>query len=348
MDNPPKKIPKNFTQLCDALINRNVTGDRDDILQYVTHLNYYIIGMYSYKLQKKHHGFAENGSHFIDGTTLQDIKKYYLFDRKLAQLILEYLTIIEESFKSLCANILMSTNETYWPHLSEEIINSENSRGFYKQLIFSYTSIFKDEKANRIYAKHLVKEMRRRTRSRYGICDIPRESFPNKIKDFLEDNPELEEYVLYMPLNLCIIYIDFQKTLFLYKGIKSTLCKQNIANIYGLDINTLDKLIQQLVHLRNRCAHPTQNYISEDFESIENIKGLPKLLKNDGRLEHNKLLRQLEILQYFLKQIDPEENSFAEELKALVDKQENPKILQDMGCKNLEEPIWDHPLWKAE
>ena len=342
-------------ELAEIAISNGLGGKKNDIINFITHHNYYTFGLYAYKFKQKYHK-ANSSDKYCEGISLQDIKESYLFDQELSNCISFHLGILENSFKALVVNKFMHSSKTYWPHLTESFFSAELY--FYSDIVTLFDKIKNDRQAGAHHVKELYKNEINNKDNKYPIHSINLSAnLSTNLKRKLEQNPkvkqaneqeldkitkitkdekwceilkkyELARYLVFSPLSLLATYMDFKQVLSLYKGIKNKKCREDIADIYGLESKELEKLIQLMIHLRNRCAHPTKNYSAKDFGSSKVISPKFKKTIEYSLYEDKSVFLHLAILQYFLKKIAPEGNTFQKDLKDILDKYSESEFLK--------------------
>ena len=393
---------KTLQELAELAISNGLGGEKNDIIDFITHHNYYTFGLYAYKFKQKYHK-GNSSDKYLEGISLQDIKDSYLFDQELSNCISFHLGILENSFKALVVNKFMYFSETYWPHLTEDLFNSKKTPSFYPQILDLFNRIRNGDQAGSHHVKELYENEINNKEEKYPVSLIKKlskslskslsektnlaTSNPAneqeldkiiKITKITEDKEwceilkkyELARYLVFSPLHLLVTYMNFTQVLWLYRGIINEECRTGIADIYGLESKELEKLIQLMIHLRNRCAHPTKNYSAKDFGSSKVISPKFKKTIEYSLYEDKSVFLHLAILQYFLKKIDPKGNTFQKDLKSLLDKYNASEFLKyeldesDIDKKPIKKPkkhahrlplvmgvkdpsdIWKSELWK--
>ncbi len=366
---------KNFEALQKELKEKFnfINADDKEILSYVSHNNYYLLGKYWYK-------FSRNGEEKRPRLDFKEIQAPYIFDKKLSLLLLKYLLVLENSFKSIFVNKLICSANHYFPHLSEKHFNIENYI-FRKILKITLDVILKDSDRNKTGRAYLES-----LKENYGnATENIAENDYNKVFEFLlkdeysKDVKTIKEstqnYIAakntinQSPLFILVDLFDFRDTINLYIGMKNTKLKEEIAELYGCNnTDEFKKILNYLCFLRNRCAHPARNYCAFDFKEVnkEIISSFTEDLIRLEDYEENSISIHIAILQYFLKKIEYvdfiDDKSFIQEFKLLIErfsKYSFPRyekaskgiekkthcILLSMGFKEYES-VWKQDLWK--
>ncbi len=356
--------------------------EKAKITLYLRHNNEYTLGMYHYKMLCGYDDTYKYGSDMnqYKNITVYDLQQPYLFDQKLSQLIMKYLIILENSFKAVVCNNFIGCGH-YYPHIDGSkftIDDSRKNRGFAKNVIKIYEKIIEDNKANGGYVKSLIEDIEK-NKSRYekniDIDSLKKglsyygESY-GKFKNIesIEDEMKKDktlEYLYNVPIFLLVNFLDFRQALYLYRGVKNESVQVEIAKIYNCnDIEKFDKLIELMIFLRNRCAHPTRNYSAKDFEKVD--KKLLESLTDESNLpdiecyKSDQIFIHLALLQYLLRQIDPKNVGFKDELYTLITQQCKNKFLRFENIHEVhinkidrliismggDEDVWEQQLWK--
>ena len=189
--------------------------------------------------------FFDSNRKFYQGTTFDELYSTFLFDRNLRNILFKNLLVVENNIKS--------------------IISYQLSKKYgYKEVDYLNPKNFTQD----------IKESRR-------VEDVL-----NKMKRQIRINGEKHtatyHYITkykYVPLWILVKVLSFGLINELY-GILKEEDKQEIADIYKIDKDTLKVYIQLLSNYRNLCAHEdivfnhkTQTYINDTkYHSLLNIK----------------------------------------------------------------------------
>lgn len=189
--------------------------------------------------------FFDKNRKFFHGTTFNELYSTFLFDRNIRNILFKNLLVVENNIKS--------------------IISYQLSKKYgYKEVEYLNPKNFTQD----------IKERRR-------VDDVL-----NKMKRQIRINGEKHTATFhymtkynYVPLWILVKVLSFGLINELY-GILKEEDKDEIANYYGIDKDTLKVYIQLLSNYRNLCAHEdmvydhkTQTYIDDTkYHSLLNLK----------------------------------------------------------------------------
>lgn len=100
---PPCKAFKTFEDQAELLITRHLEADKDDLLRRLKAINYYRLTGYLHifrETKTDHQGNRTKTDGYRNGTTLDLVWKYYLFDRRLRLLLLDAIERIEIALRT--------------------------------------------------------------------------------------------------------------------------------------------------------------------------------------------------------------------------------------------------------
>ena len=179
--------------------------------------------------------FYNSNRKFIHGTTFEELYSTFLFDRNLRNLLFKNLLVIENNIKSIISYQLSKK----YGYKEQDYLNPKN-----------FTRDMKE--ARRV--DDVLSKMKRQIRIN-GEKHTATFHYMSKYK--------------YVPLWILVKVLSFGLINELF-GILKEEDKQEIADIYGLDKETLKIYIQLLSNYRNLCAHEdivfdhkTQVYIDD-------------------------------------------------------------------------------------
>lgn len=190
--------------------------------------------------------YTENRK-FIKGTKFKELYATFLFDRNLRNVLFKNLLIIENNLKSIISYQLSKK----YGYKERDYLNPKN-----------FTQDFKEERR---------------------VSDVL-----NKINRQIRVNGEKHSATFhymnkynYVPLWVLVKVLSFGLINELY-GILKESDKEDIANIYGIDKDTLKIYIQLLSNYRNLCAHEDVVYDHRTQIFIDDTKyhGLLNLKRN--------------------------------------------------------------------
>ena len=189
--------------------------------------------------------FYTNNRKFINGTTFEELYSTFLFDRNLRNILFKNLLVVENNIKSIISYQLSKK----YGYKEQDYLNPKN-----------FTRDMKE--ARRV--DDVLNKMKRQIRIN-GEKHTATFHYMNKYK--------------YVPLWILVKVLSFGLINELF-GILKEEDKQEIADIYGLDKETLKVYIQLLSNYRNLCAHEdivfdhkTQVYIDDTkYHSLLGLK----------------------------------------------------------------------------
>ena len=189
--------------------------------------------------------FYDNNRKFLKGTTFSELYSAFLFDRNLRNVLFKNLLVLENNVKSIISYQLSKK----YGYKESDYLNPKN-----------FTRDIKE--ARRV--EDVLSKMKRQIRIN-GEKHTATFHYMTKYK--------------YVPLWILVKVLSFGLINELY-GILKEEDKQEIADIYGLDKETLKIYIQLLSNYRNLCAHEdivfdhkTQVYIDDTkYHSLLGLK----------------------------------------------------------------------------
>ena len=276
----PNKIRYNkqhlsVTEQINQLKVRNMEFiDEEFAKHYLSHLNYYRLTAYWLPYEENHVTHR-----FKNGTTFEDVYKYYKFDREFRVLILEAIEKIEVSIRTQMAHELSMKYGSH-PHLEESIFLDSTRYG--KGL-----ATLKKEyrRSDEVYAKH----------------------FQNK---YLETLPPIWVSVELMSLGQISQW---------YSNIQKRQDRQVIAKKYNLDEKILKSFLHHLTIIRNICAHHSRLWnrkLRVDTRLANTPESLKNSFTSNNANKRN-IFNTLVYIKYLLDTIEPE-HVWDKKLKTLV------------------------------
>lgn len=104
MSNIHLKEPKTFKEQLNILKDKNVIIDNEELaLNTLSKINYYRLSAYGLTLKKKDKDL------YKDGVSFRQIKRIYDFDKRLRELLLYHLEIVEVEFRTKIAYFMCMT-----------------------------------------------------------------------------------------------------------------------------------------------------------------------------------------------------------------------------------------------
>ena len=290
---------KSFLSIDDQiqrLQQRNVIISNTEIAkQYLTLNNYYnVINSCARDFLRK----DTISDEYLDGTTFEEIIAIHKFENELKHDILEYLLLIEKHLKSTIAHAFCSKHSDLYACLSKDSYN------------FNQSNMLNIAKTIEILAKNITEQINQK--------------IPNPIKHYAKDHQDVPMYVL-------INELTFGNVVYLFKIMQHTE-RAEIINIFNSimyeNLNDFDKMLDNLLNLRNTTAHNSSLFTFKCRGNISYIKSLherfniaadaPKqdlyniiitfacfLPKNDFRKLYNSILKRCKRLNQKLHTISP-------------------------------------------
>jgi len=241
---------------------------------YLSHLNYYRLSAYWLPYEENHSTHI-----FKNGTTFENIYKYYKFDRELRVWVLEAIEKIEVSIRTQMAHELSIKYGTH-PHLEESIFLDNDK---YKKGLSSWIKEYK--RSNEDYSKHFQKK-------------------------YLEDLPPIWVSVELMSLGQISQW---------YSNIKQRKDRQVIAKKYQLDEKILKSFLHHLTIVRNICAHHGRLWNRKfriDTKLANSPENLKNSFTDIGTNKRN-IFNTIVYIKYLLDIIEPD-HEWHHKLKVLV------------------------------
>ncbi|MCL2284396.1 MAG: Abi family protein [Fibromonadales bacterium] len=255
-----------------------------------------------YRLGSYWHSFLENKQNkkFKENTSFDSAFEIYKFDMNLRKIIIAEIEKIEVAFRSKMAHILSLSNGSFW--LEKRDLFSKSCE--YKSLISK------------------VKEEIKRSDERLIV------SFK---KEYSNDIP---------PTFMLLEITSFGTLSKLYKNLKSSKEKQEIASFFGLFDKAFESWLYSLVYVRNVCAHYARLW-NRKMRIIPVHPGTHKnQWLNNRQIPNNRMYFILSMLIYLLNIINPK-HSFKQKLSALFSKYSSiDKAAMGFPTNWQEEPLW--------
>ena len=244
---------------------------------------------------------------YLDGTTFDEIIAIHKFENELKHDILEYLLLIEKHLKSTIAHAFCSKHSDLYACLSKDSYN------------FNQSNMLNIAKTIEILAKNITEQINQK--------------IPNPIKHYAKDHQDVPMYVL-------INELTFGNVVYLFKIMQhaeraeiinifnSIMCENLNDSSSKIFPNDFDKMLDNLLNLRNTTAHNSSLFTFKCRGNISYIKSLherfniaadaPKqdlyniiitfacfLPKNDFRKLYNSILKRCKRLNQKLHTISP-------------------------------------------
>jgi abortive infection bacteriophage resistance protein len=251
-----------------------------------------------YRLSSYWHPFLKDKQKkiFIENANFDNVSKLYDFDADLRKIVMAELGKIEVVVRSKMVHILSLANDTYW-------LEKKDLFSSFKEYVTT--------------ASKIIGEVKRSDES--FIID-----FKNKYSNEIP------------PAFMVIETTTFGTLSKLYKNLKVSEHKREIAHFFNLSIEIFESWLHSLSYVRNICAHHSRLW-------NKRLQITPKTNKNiwlDKTQNCRRIYIILSIIAYLLKIINPE-RSFKQELDALFLKY--PSI--DKIAMGFPDGWEEYPLW---
>lgn len=262
--------------------------------------NYFFLNGYRHLFLK-----SANEKRFIEGTTFEEVYSLFLFDRAFRNIIFKNLLIIENSIKSIIAYQLSKK----YGYKESDYLKARN-----------FTHIH--QKSRQV--NDLIKKMKRQVR-----INAPQHAATMHY---------VNNYG-YIPLWVLVKVLSFGIVGELYSVLKRE-DQDSIAEVYGIDAETLQNYLPILANYRNLCAHEDivfENRTQRHLEETVYHK-LLKLEKVEG--EYVQGINDIFALVIIIKQLltETEFKNLTEEIKHILENLEYnlktitvDKVLTRMG-----------------
>lgn len=232
----PCKTFKTFEEQAEQLITRHLEANKDDLICRLKAVNYYRLTGYLHIFRETeidHQGHRIKANVYRNGTTLDLVWKYYLFDRRLRLLLLDAIERIE---------ITLRTHVAYYWAKSTKCSNPQKFSTSYKPDF------------NKIFRSGSFEQTRSR---RKDLLNFFQRSFDHSIDDCVLHHKEdlgirnVEDLPIWVFVELSTI----GELAWLFSGLKNELQKEIASNFKCPDIVFFTSLIALIHRARNACAH---------------------------------------------------------------------------------------------
>ncbi|QIH77014.1 Abi family protein [Macrococcoides canis] len=225
--------------------------DKEKARSYLLRNNYYnVVNMYS-KL------FQENVNKYLPNTYFEDIKALHIYDTEIKALLMKYILIAEKHFKSIFAHYFA---EKYHDLQAFSYLNTSN---------YKTETPFEITKTLSFISK--------------TINDQIRSSKNNSVKHNFQKHKDVPIWVIVNELsfgNIIKLYkFSDDKTRNKVAIELSTILKTNINKHIKLEPDYIDKILQNILDIRNCVAH---NNKLLNFKCKNNFKYLKPLYQDTG------------------------------------------------------------------
>lgn len=271
------KKPETAEQHCSILIERGlIIADKERAIKYLNTVGYFRLTGYMFHLQ------SDDGKHiFVAGTKFEEVIKLYQFDKKLRNIISEYLERIEICLRAKLTDKYSIQYGFFW---------------------YNDYNLFEDREIFDTINKEIQ-----------DTFSAPKEQFLKKFK-FKYTSETIP------PSNMALEILSLGKLARLYKALKNREGKSEIATEFNLPTNVITSWFIYLANVRNICAHHSRLWnkkVTVDrpiFPSREKYKFKGKSFDDSNTT----LYGIISIIDRLLISFNPE-NGFTEKIEKLID-----------------------------
>ncbi len=232
------KIFKNLDEQIDILRSKGlVINNIDKAKEILFRENYFFISGYR-------HLFMANkkDSHFINGTTFEELYSMFSFDRKIRNIFFSFILIIENNMKSIISYQLSKK----YGYKEKDYLNPNN------------------------FTQDAMK-----TRQVYDILNKMRRQIRINGREHTATLHYIDNYG-YVPMWILVKVLSFGIISEFY-GILKSEDQTRISEVYGLEVETLMIYLSLVSNYRNICAHEEVLYDHRTQRSIPDCKYHQKL-----------------------------------------------------------------------
>jgi len=255
-----------------------------------------------YRLSSYWHPFLEDKQNktFKENANFDSVFKLYKFDADLRKIIMAEIVKIEIALRSKMAYVLSLSNDSFW---------------FENEKLFS---------CSKAYASLISKIKEEIDRSEESFIISFKREFSNNIP----------------PAFMVLEITSFGTLSKLYKYLKSSKEKQEIANFFGLLDKAFESWLHSLVYVRNICAHHARLWNREMRISPLHPKASKNKWLDNKQVCNNRIYFVLSVIVYLLNIINPK-HSFKQKLDALFLKYPSiDKAAMGFPANWQKEPLW--------
>ena len=207
-----------------------IVNDKEFARTVLLRENYFFLNGYRHLFLK-----SQNDRKFIDGTTFEELYSLFLFDRQFRNILFKHLLIIENNMKS--------------------IISYQLSRKYgYKESDYLKPKNFTNNPEKARQVGDLIKKMKRKVRS-----NAPQHAATMHY---------VNNYG-YIPLWVLVKVLSFGIVSELFSILRKE-DQENIAESYGISIESLTNYLPILANYRNLCAHEDIVFENKTQRTIDN------------------------------------------------------------------------------
>lgn len=246
-----KKVFRNLEEQINILKSKGlIIEDEVKAKEILFRENYFFISGYRHLFMKSY-----KDREFIKGTTFDELYAVFLFDRKLRNIMFQYILVVENNIKSI---ISYQLSKKYGIH-EKDYLDPKN---------------FTQDNLKQRQVHDILNKMRRQIRVNG--------------RQHAATMHYLDNYG-YIPLWILVKVLSFGILSELYNILKSE-DASSIAQIYHLDIEELSDYLAILANFRNLCAHEDILYDHRTQKEIPDTKyhKLLNISMTDGHYDYGK------------------------------------------------------------
>jgi len=288
-------------QQIEILKNRGMRIDMDDnkAKEILSDIGYFRLGFSCFPFETTYPNRNNRTHQYKQGTKFSDVVALYYFDMDLRNILSKYINRIEINFRT---NIIYRVSNQYVDcntwFVSHTVMD--------KKFIDKFDDKFYTDK----FKKNPI--------------------IKNHHKKYLNDK--------YAPAWKTLEFFTFGTMVHLYKNLKSTQLRQNIALQYNIrNEKILENYFDRIVEIRNLCAHGNALFDHTLTQRLANGPAL-KITKNNSF----RLCAAIKVILYILKNISINRaNEMENEINQLFEKFDNSQIINEIINNSIGKRIFD-------
>jgi abortive infection bacteriophage resistance protein len=273
-----KKPPLSIDDQLALLRGRGmIIADEPDSRHWLQHANYFRLRAYWLSFESN---YTPGEAHvFNTGTTFEQVKRLYTFDRKLRLLVLDAIERLEVSLRTCWAHAMAMRHGSH-AHLDDTLFNASDKRERCK-----FELVHELQRSSETFVKHYRQTyLHPQSPPVWAACEV-------------------------MTLGQLSLWLD---------TLNARQDRQAVATPYGIDEQLLCSFAHHLSHVRNLCAHHSRLY-NRTFTVTVKVPIRPAALgQSVNGMMPKKVYNTLTIAKFLLDVVSPG-HSWAERLAALFE-----------------------------